>query len=173
MLQIVGAGVGALVGAATTLAALRMGSAWLAAPLVLWGAALVAASCCDAVSQRVPTALVRQAIITTGVLLTCVLSFRGDWDGLLMSVVAAAAAGSVALLCWRFADVGFGDVRLAVLGGLGLGHATHRGLLIAVIAMALVVSMQATITVRRGGSLKTPIAFGPILSVGFLIAAVS
>jgi hypothetical protein len=61
----IGMCIGALVGAASTLAALRLGNEALAPPLVLWGIALVAAGCCDAVSQRIPTALVRQAIVVT------------------------------------------------------------------------------------------------------------
>jgi leader peptidase (prepilin peptidase)/N-methyltransferase len=171
--QTIGTGIGAIVGATTALAALRMGDGTLAVPLIAWGAALVAAICCDAVSQRVPTGLVRQSIVVVSCLLIGAFAVHQDWNELLISTVAAVVSGLVLLLCWRIAGAGFGDVRVAVLGGLGLGHATHRGLLIALIAMAMVVSMQATITVRRGGNLQTPIAFGPVLSVGFLIAAVS
>jgi leader peptidase (prepilin peptidase)/N-methyltransferase len=71
-------------------------------------------------------------------------------------------AASLVVIC-HAKRPGLSDVEL----GLGLGHATHRGLLIAVIAMGLGTLMQATITLWRGGNLQTPIAFGPVLSVGF------
>ena len=170
VLRTVGASVGAVVGATTVFAALRVDNRVLALPLAVWGVVLVAASSCDAVTQRVPTALVRQAIVLVGLLLTSAFVLQRDWRGLLISMVAAALSGLVLLLCWRLAGAGFGDVRLAFLGGLGLGHATHQGLLIAVIAMALATLVQTTIVLRRGGDLQTAIAFGPVLSVGFVIA---
>jgi leader peptidase (prepilin peptidase)/N-methyltransferase len=160
------------VGSATSLAALRADNPALVLPLVFWGAALVAASSCDAVSQRIPTALVRQSIVLVCLLLTSTSVLYEDWSGLVMSMVTAATSGLVLLLCWRVAGAGFGDVRLAVLGGLGLGHATDRGLLIGLAVLTLVVFVQATITLRRGGSLHTPLPMAPALSIGFVIAAV-
>jgi leader peptidase (prepilin peptidase)/N-methyltransferase len=90
---------------------------------------------------------------------------------LLISVVATVASGLTLLLCWRFAGAGFGDVRLAVLGGLGLGHATHRGLLMALAAFILTIATQAMLTLLRGGNRRTTIAYGPALAIGFLLAA--
>src|SRR3954465_1371195 len=43
---------GGAVGAAATVAAHRSGTWWLAPALLGWGCALVAAGCCDAVTQR-------------------------------------------------------------------------------------------------------------------------
>src|SRR3954469_20756470 len=125
---------GGAAGAAATVAAHRSGNWWLAPALLVWGCALVAAACCDAVTQRIPTPLVRQAGVVTCALLTAALAVHGDWRGLVLSGVAAVASGLTLLLCWRFAGAGFGDVRLATLGGLGLGHATARGLLVALAA---------------------------------------
>ena len=99
------------------------------------------------------------------------LAVQGDWAGLLISGVAAAASGLTLLLCWRFAGVGFGDVRVATLGGLGLGHATHRGLLVALAAFALITLTQAVITLMRGGNRRSTFPYGPALAIGFLLAA--
>lgn len=166
---------GALGGIATGTAAVavaqRTGIWELAPVLLLWGCALVAAACCDAVTQRVPTALVRQAGVLTCALLTVALAVHGDWPGLALSDVAAMASGLTMLLCWRFAGAGFGDVRLATLGGLGLGHATHRGLLLAFAAFTLITVTQAVVTVMRGGDRRSTIPYGPALAVGFLLAA--
>jgi leader peptidase (prepilin peptidase) / N-methyltransferase len=171
VLRIVGVVVGSLVGAATTLAALRVGNLLVAVPLVAWGAAVVAASCCDAVTQRIPTALVRQAIVTTGVLLSTAFGLTAAWGALLLSVLAAAAAGGVALLCWRFADAGYGDVRLAVLGGLGLGYTSASGLLVALAVVVLIIAAQAVATLALGGARRMRFPLGPALATGFIVAA--
>ena len=107
----------------------------------------------------------------TSALLTIGLGVQNDWPGLVISGIAAVASGLTLLLCWRFAGAGFGDVRLATLGGLGLGHATHRGLLVALIAFALITMTQAAITLMRGGSRGSTFPYGPALAVGFLLAA--
>lgn len=162
---------GIAAGAAAMATTHRTGVWWLAPVLLVWGCALVAAACCDAVTQRVPTALVRQAGVVTCTLLTVVLAVHGDWPGLALSGVGALASGLMMLLCWRFAGAGFGDVRLATLGGLGLGHATHRGLLLAFAAFALITVTQAVVTLMRGGDRRSTIPYGPALAVGFLLAA--
>ena len=158
-------------GAAAIVTSHRAETWWLVPALLVWGCALVAAASCDAVTQRIPTPLVRQAAVGTGVLLTVGFAVHGDWLGLLISGLAAAAAGVVLLLCWRFAGAGFGDVRLAVLGGLGLGHATHRGLLFALAAFSLITVTQAVITLMRGGDRRDTFPYGPALAAGFLLAA--
>src|SRR4051812_32198458 len=169
-LRLAGALGGAAAGAAAIATSHRAGTWWLLPGLLVWGCALVAAACCDAVTQRVPTPLVRQAGGVTCVLLTIGLAVDGDWTGLLISGVAAVASGLTLLLCWRFAGVGFGDVRLATLGGLGLGHATHRGLVVALAAFALITATQAVITLMRGGHRRSTFPYGPALTIGLLLA---
>ncbi len=169
-LRLAGAIGGSAAGAAAVATSHRTGIWWLAPALLVWGCALVAAAGCDAVTQRIPTALVRQAGVVTCALLTVALSVHGDWSRLALSGVAAVASGLTLLLCWRFAGAGFGDVRLATLGGLGLGHATHRGLLIALGAFALVITTQAAMTLIRGGDRRSTFPYGPGLAIGFLLA---
>jgi leader peptidase (prepilin peptidase) / N-methyltransferase len=162
---------GAAAGAATVLASLRWDVLAVAPALLIWGTSLVAVACCDAVTQRVPTPLVRQAGVVTSVLLTCGFTLHGDWRGLLISAVAAAASGLVLVLCWRFAGAGFGDVRLTVLGGLGLGHATPRGLVLALAVFVVIITTQALMTLVRSGKRQRTFPFGPALAAGFLAAA--
>jgi leader peptidase (prepilin peptidase) / N-methyltransferase len=167
--------VSALGGAADALAMVmtsQRAGHWLLLPaLLVWASALVAAACCDAVTQRVPTPLVRQAGVGTAMLLALGLAMDGDWRGFLISGIAATASGLTLLICWRFAGAGFGDVRLATLGGLGLGHATHHGLLVALAGFALIIGVQAAITVARGENRRSNIPYGPALAIGFLLAA--
>src|SRR3954452_17789108 len=170
-LRLAGALGGAAAGTAAITTSHRTGTWWLLPALLVWGCTLVAAACCDAVTQRVPTPLVRQAALVTSALLTVGLGVQSDWPGLAISGVAAVASGLTLLLCWRFAGAGFGDVRLATLGGLGLGHTTHRGLLVALAAFALITVTQAAITLMRGGNRRSPYPYGPALAIGFLLAA--
>src|SRR5688500_13231706 len=162
---------GGAAGAAAMATSHRTGITWLAPALLVWACALVAAACCDVVTQRIPTPLVRQSGVLTCALLTAGLTVQGDWPGLVISTVAASASGLTLLLCWRFAGAGFGDVRLATLGGLGLGHATHRGLLLALAAFTLITVTQAVITLMREGDRRSTLPYGPALAVAFLLAA--
>ncbi|WP_299960151.1 peptidase [uncultured Modestobacter sp.] len=162
---------GALAGALTVMTSDRADVRGLAPGLVIWGCALVAAASCDAVTQRIPTPLIRQATVVTCALLVGGLSVHADWRGLVLSGVGSAAATVSLLLCWRFAGAGFGDVRLAALGGLGLGHATHEGLLLGLVAFGAMTGVQAGVALARGGTRRTLIPYGPALAAGFLIAA--
>jgi leader peptidase (prepilin peptidase)/N-methyltransferase len=162
---------GGAAGTAATATSHRAGTWWLLPALLVWGCALVAAACCDAVTQRVPTPLVRQAGSFTCVLLPVGLAVQGDWTGLMISGVAALVSGLTLLLCWRFAGAGFGDVRLATLGGLGLGHATFRDLLLAAAAFCVIILVQAIASLTRGGNRHSRLPFGPALASAFLVAA--
>jgi leader peptidase (prepilin peptidase) / N-methyltransferase len=170
-LRLAGALGGGAAGAAAIATSHRTGTWCLLPALLVWGCALVAAACCDAVTQRIPTPLVRQAGGVTCVLLTIGLAVQSDWTGLVISGVAAVVSGLTLLLCWRFAGAGFGDVRLATLGGLGLGHATFRGLLVAVAAFCVIILVQAIANLTRGGNRHSRLPFGPALAAAFLLAA--
>lgn len=171
-LLVVSALAGALTGAAVIVIAHRSGVWGLAPALALRGAALVAAATCDAVTQRIPTPLVRHATAATCVLLLVGLSWARDWPSLLLSAVGSVAAGLTMLFCWKFAGAGFGDVRLATLGGLGLGRATPGSLALGLTALVAVTATQAGVALARGGNRKTMIPYGPAIAVGFLVAAV-
>ncbi|CCH88564.1 putative prepilin leader peptidase [Modestobacter italicus] len=170
-LRLISALAGGLAGAAAVATSHRVDVWELAPALLFWGCALVAAATCDAVTQRIPTPLVRQAAVATVVLLSIGLAAHGDWTGLVLSGVGSIAAGLTMTVCWRFAGAGFGDVRLAVLGGLGLGHATYEGLVAGLAAVAATTVVLAAVALARGSNRKTMIPYGPALVAGFLIAA--
>ncbi len=162
---------GSVAGAMAVLASEQTRFRWALPALLVWAYVLVAAACCDALTQRVPTPLVRQAIACTAVLLTVGSIAVGDYRRLAVAGLAAAAAGGVLTLCWRFAGAGFGDVRIAVLGGLGLLHPKESGLLIAVATFSLITVSQALVALARGGNRNTTIPYGPALASAFLVAA--
>src|SRR3954469_4904701 len=97
-LRLAGALGGAAPGTAAITTSHRTGTWWLLPALLVWGCTLVAAACCDAVTQRVPTPLVRQAGVVTCALLAVGLAVQGDWPGLVISGVAAPASRLTLLL---------------------------------------------------------------------------
>src|SRR3954468_2033320 len=92
-LRLAGALGGGAAGAAAIATSHRAGIWWLLPGLLVWGCALVAAACCDAVTQRIPTPIVRQAGVVTWALLTVGLAVQGDWKGLVISGITAVASG--------------------------------------------------------------------------------
>jgi leader peptidase (prepilin peptidase)/N-methyltransferase len=162
---------GLIAGAVGALAAWQAGSWWYLPALLVWALTLAAGATCDALTQRIPTPLVRQGGAVTALLVVVAASLAGDWRGLLLAGLASAAAGLILTACWRFAGAGFGDVRLAVLGGLGLGHTSPTALLWAVVAFTLIIAALAIWTLARGGNRHTMFAYGPALAIGFGLAA--
>ncbi len=168
-----GRATGALAGIAAALAAYHAGSWWLLPALLLWAYALAAAATCDAATQRIPTPLVRQGAVAVAGLIVIASAAAGHWRWVVLAAVCAAAAAVILALCWRFAGAGFGDVRLAVLGGLGLANPTRLGLVVAVAAFILITVTQATVTLARGGNRHSTFPYGPAMAVAFVIAAVA
>jgi len=167
----VAAVVGVCAGAVAVTAAHRTGSWYWLPGLLVWAVILVSAGLCDASVQRIPTPLVRTGA-TAVVALMCVAGFGArDWRGWASSVIASIAAASILALCWRFAGAGFGDVRIAAFGGLGLGHTTQRGLLLALSGFTILLTAQALWTLARTKDRTATVALGPALAIGFLIAA--
>jgi leader peptidase (prepilin peptidase)/N-methyltransferase len=161
---------GLIAGAVGAQAARQAGSWWYLPALLVWALTLAAAATCDGLTQRIPTPLVRQGGAVTALLVLVAASLAGDWRGLLLAGLASAAAGLILAACWKFAGAGFGDVRLAALGGLGLGHTSPRALLWALVAFTLIVAAQAIWTLARGGNRHTLFAYGPALAIGFGLA---
>ena len=162
---------GLIAGAVGALAARQAGSWWYLPALLVWALTLAAAATCDGLTQRIPTPLVRQGGAVTALLVLVAASLAGDWRGLLLAGLASAAAGLILTVCWKFAGAGFGDVRLAALGGLGLGHTSPLALLWAFVAFTLTIAAQAIWTLARGGNRHTMFAYGPALAIGFGLAA--
>jgi leader peptidase (prepilin peptidase) / N-methyltransferase len=132
----VGRVTGALGGIAAAVAAWQAGSWWLLPALLVWTCLLAAAATCDAATQRIPTALVRQGAAAVAVLVVLASAAAGQWRWAALAAACAGAAGVILAVCWRVAGAGFGDVRLAVLGGLGLVLQRHLGWVAACVVVA-------------------------------------
>jgi leader peptidase (prepilin peptidase) / N-methyltransferase len=69
------------------------------------------------------------------------------------------------------AGAGLVDDRLAVLGGLGLGHVDRTGLVIEVATFTNVTLATAAVSLARGGTRDGTLPYSPALATGFLLAA--
>lgn len=162
---------GLVAGAAGSIAARQAGTWWALPALLAWAYVIAAAACCDAVCQRIPTPLVRRGAAVVAVLLTVCAVASGNWHALLVAFIAASLSALVLACCWRFAGLGFGDVRLGLLGGLALGHVTEAGLFAAFAAFTLIALGQVVFTLTHGGSRHSHIAVGPALAAALLVGA--
>lgn len=161
---------GSVGGWVAALVAWQTGGWWPLPGVGVWAVALTSAGCCDALTHRVPTPLVRQgAVLTTALLLPAAFATE-QWTRWLTALATSAAAGGLFLLGARFAGIGRGDVRLAVLGGLGLGWAGLAGVGVGLAALISLTLVQALVTLARGGDRHTHIPYGPAMVVGFLLA---
>jgi leader peptidase (prepilin peptidase)/N-methyltransferase len=158
-------------GVVAVIASRHAGSWWLLPALLVWAYTLAAAATCDAVTQRIPTPLVRQGGAATACLVLLACAATTHWRWALLAAISAAAGGAILLVCWRFAGAGFGDVRLAVLGGLGLVHPTHQGLVAALAAFVVITLSQATTILARGANRRTQFPYGPAIAIAFAVAA--
>lgn len=161
----------AVAGIVAVLATHHARSWWLLPALLVWAYTLAAAATCDGLTQRIPTPLVRQGGLVTAALLVVASAVAGEWRWVAHAGVSAFAAGLVLLFCWRFAGAGFGDVRLAILGGLGLVDATRLGLTVAIGTFIVLTLTQATVVLARGGTRHSTFPYGPALAIAFAIAA--
>lgn len=165
--------IGAAAGIAAAALAAKTGEAAAWPGLMAWAATLTAAAACDALTRRVPTPLVRQAAVATALLLLLAAGLTGTWTRLGWAFLGSVVSGLLLALGERYAGVGRGDVRLAVLGGLGLGWVGLGGAWIGLAVLCAVSLVQVLVAFARGGDRRTHIPYGPALVAGFLAAALA
>jgi leader peptidase (prepilin peptidase) / N-methyltransferase len=162
---VIAAVLGALAGMAAAWSALLpafVALALTAAPLVV----------IDFEHHRLPDRLVRAMAAAGVVLLTLAALVRHDWHSLLRSGEGAVGVFA-ALFLLAFAaprSFGFGDVKLGTVLGLYLGwfgwSYVYFGLFAGfVLGSVVAIALLAT----RRASLKTALAFGPMLILGALV----
>ncbi len=137
--------------------------------VALTGAPLVVI---DYEHHRLPNRLVYPAAIGAFALLALAAALDDDWTDYLRAVEGAAAA-YIALFVLKFISprsFGWGDVRIGGVLGAYLGYqswlAVYYGLLAGFVLGALI---AIVLIARRRASMKTAIAFGPMLLVGALV----
>jgi leader peptidase (prepilin peptidase) / N-methyltransferase len=110
------------------------------------------------------------------VLLTIGALATGEWGALLRALICGAALWALfaaAVLIYP-AGMGFGDVKLAGLLGLGAGwFGAANAVLGLVLAFCLGGLVSLGLVIARRAGRKSAVPFGPFLLVGFLLAALS
>ncbi|PRY50672.1 leader peptidase (prepilin peptidase)/N-methyltransferase [Geodermatophilus tzadiensis] len=136
-------------------------------------AAAVVLAQVDLAVHRLPDRVTVPAAAVCAAALLADAAVLGTWPALLRALLAAAAAGGVALLAALAAPsgLGLGDVKLLALLGLVLGWAGW-GVLLAGVFLGLlsgaVVSLVLVASRRAGW--RTALPFGPPLLLGAVLA---
>lgn len=154
-----------------------LGPGWTLALVVLAAPVCVALAFVDWHTRLLPSRLVLPA---TGLLLLVVAvewAVTGDHDAPLRAVLGLVVARSVFWVLWfvHSAGMGFGDVRLAALLGLVLGHAGWAELVVGTYSSFLLFAVPGLLLalVRRDRSLlRVAYPFGPFMVVGALVGLV-
>ena len=163
----------ALAGLVAALATRHTGTWWLLPAVLVWAYTLASAAVCDAVTQRIPTPLVWRGGLGAAALVVLASVATEHWRWATLAAFCSVAAGLIMLVCWRFAGAGFGDVRLAVLAGLGLTAPTHRSLALGVAAFTISTLTLAALALARGGTRKTLFPFGPSIALAAAVVAIT
>jgi leader peptidase (prepilin peptidase) / N-methyltransferase len=167
-------GSAATAAAAAALAALGLGAdPWLVAVLPLVPVS-VALAFIDLHTRLLPSRIVLPATAYALVVALVLWAVSGDHDDVLRGVIGLVVLRSVYWVLWRIhsAGMGFGDVRLAALVGLLLGHVGWSQLVVGSYAAFLVFGVPGVVLalVRWDRSLlRTPFPFGPAMLVGALV----
>lgn len=122
--------------------------------------------------HRLPNRLVFTAAIAAGVLLTIAAAVRHDWPAWLRAVEGGAVAFAVlyAIAFVSPRSLGFGDVKLGGLLGAYLGWFGWLSVYYGIFAGFLLGAVAALVLLAtRRASLKSALAFGPMLVFGALL----
>lgn len=154
----------------------RFGADVALAPFAVWSLGLVALSAVDVERYIIPNRIVYPTLAVVAPLLVVASAVDDRWGSLARAAIAGAVAFA-AMFAVHFAypkGMGFGDVRLSGLvgvgaGWLGLGHAFVAFLVGFVLAS--VVGVVAGVVSGQGR--KQRLYFGPFLAAGGVVAVVA
>ena len=146
---------------------------WLVATIPLVPV-LVALSVVDWHTKLLPTRIVLPATAYALAVALALWPVTGDHTDLLRSVLGLVVARSVFWVLWfvHSAGMGFGDVRLAALLGIALGHLGWGELVVGLYTGFLIFGLPGLLlaVVRRDRSLlRSAFPFGPFMVVGALV----
>lgn len=137
------------------------------------GAVGVALTLIDASCHRLPDSIVLPSYPVFLLLLAGASWTDGDWPALLRAGAGGIVLLAVYAVVWfvRPGGMGFGDVKLAGLLGIGLGYLSWSALVVggfAAFVLGGVVGAGLLLMTRRGR--KAAIAFGPFMVAGVWVA---
>lgn len=147
------------------------------APAVLAFAAVgLALALIDAQTQRLPDRLVLPSYPVLAALLAIAAGLRADWWSFARALIGGTALfGLFLLVALAYpAGLGFGDVKFAGLVGGVLAYLSWSALIRGVFAGFLFAAIVGVGLLATGrASRSTPMAFGPFMVVGALLAVIA
>ena len=154
----------------------RLGFNWALPAYLAWLAGLLALALVDLELLKLPRSIVYVTLFLTSALLAVASAATHDWHRLLVGVIAATV-WFVLFFMMNFASpriLGFGDVRLAPLIGLGLGwlgvgHVIVGFFLANLIGAVIGIGLIATGRMKR----DQPVPYGVFLAAGAMISLFS
>lgn len=171
----------ALAGLIVAAVAVVAGAGWVTVVVAVWAVPVVAAAAIDATTTRLPNTIIFCGI-TASLAATLVAAVgSGDW-----SILTRAATGAVLFGGWLLVvhliaptGLGFGDVKYAVLLGVGVGAIAPVGVVLVLIGSVVVhavVMVARPLPAQRTGLVEAGVApYGPALAVaavGFVIVVI-
>jgi leader peptidase (prepilin peptidase) / N-methyltransferase len=166
----------ALVGLLFAGIGLRFGISWTGAAEAVLAAGLVVLAFIDLEHMLLPKKIVYATLTIVGALLVVGAAAGSEWHRLLVAVIAALVAWAIFFAINFLAPhaLGFGDVRLALLIGFGLGWLGGAYAFLAFLVASVLGSIVgvALIAIGKAGR-RTPIPFGTFLAAGAVIAALA
>ena len=163
---------------ATGLVALAVGPEWWLVVLVPLVPVCAALAVVDWHTKLLPTRIVLPATAYAVVAALAGWAATGETADLLRAALGLVLARSFFWVLWfvHSAGMGFGDVRLAALLGVALGHLGWAELVVGLYAGFLVFGLPGLLlaVVRRDRRLlRSPFPFGPFMVAGALVGVVA
>ncbi len=158
-----------MAGALAVVAVLAAAPAVTTLPLLYLAAATPALVDTDRAEHRLPNRLVLPGYAVAAV----ALAGQAALDGRVPVLPIVAGAGYLVLLVvpWLLGGMGFGDVKLAGVLGVGLGALGPDAALAGPLLAVLLGGVGATVALLRRRARGTRIPFGPSMLLGFWLAA--
>lgn len=154
-------------------AAARVGFNWYLPALLVLLASLLALSCIDLELLILPKKIIYISLLIVSVWLVVAAAATDQWHRLLIALICAVAWFGLFFLLNFFNPriLGFGDVRLAPLLGLGLGWLGIRYVVLGFFAANLIGAIIGlTLIAIKKMSREQPIPYGVFLSLGTSLA---
>ncbi len=149
-------------------AAARFGFNWYLPTALILLATLLALSFIDLEHLRLPKSIIYTCLVAMVALLVLDASITNDWHRLLIAGICAVAWFAVFLInALSPRALGFGDVRLSLILGLGLGWLGIRYVLLGFFASNLIGAVIGLLLIAAKKKTRSePVPYGVYLSLG-------
>ncbi len=153
--------------------AARLGFNWDLPAFLVLAASLLALACIDLEHLILPKKIVYSTFALVAALLIVAAAVTGEWDRLLVSAICSAAWFAL-FFTLNFANpriLGFGDVRLALVLGLGLGWLGWRYVILGFFVANLLGAVAGlTLVAMKKMTRDQQIPYGVFLALGAAFA---